>query len=856
MDRFDEMRAKIVKESGGSGGGGGSTGYNVFSQTSEPTKKDGIWIKSGGGSDTVYFSQNMTSQGQVIDGGNFTFLNSSDKTYAQIVVGDYLYSFDNTNPKKYNLRTKELVGSINFPKNVTTMQAYYYKGKIYVAGNNIGVYIYDPDTDYTEPFISVGSANTGDVYYFVSAFYNGEIYFYTSCYYTAGYHSPNKINLDTLEVTSIPGLGNMSASSAYYVLFSCVSIGEYIYTLQMRTDTTSESYNVFTRNKLGVSESKKLSFPPEFGAIYGTGNFIYLFPSGKNKTTYYIYDVENDTWTAKESTVPFSLNYSMASGNRAQGNGNERSRYQPCVYDEKTGLLYLRSDSYSTTAFQFENSPLSAGLDDGTTVIVESFNSRPVLIQDSSNLAVGVSDVAIIKDGELNGDLVVFYGNGEEWRLLKGLVRVTLDTGDGTSYVSAKYGETISEPPAPSKEGYEFECWTLNGSEYDFSTPITEPITLEARWIEANPTFVDYIESTGTQYINTGINLTSTHNIVFDGYAKNEASMYGVTSTNSEYKLNFIGSNQYRIIRRKTGASDGYSILSSSYSANVRHVFRMDNNKLYIDDTLVATLTSYEITCDIPLYIFAVNNQGSASISGSTRCYSFKIYDNGSLVRDFKPCHDTRGVYCMYDTVTKKYYYNKGTGEFRGSDWQPTYIESTATQYIDTGFKPNPTTTKVVAELEFTNNTVATQGVFGVRPTTALSSDSCNIFWNVTSGKIRPDWCGKNDDSLNVAVSLNNKVTITCENNIVTVGTTTRTGNVTKGTNYLDYSMFIGNHNEAGSPFVQGVYAKWYSFKIYDNNTLVRDYIPAIDSNGTVCLYDKVSETYFYNKGTGSFTVG
>ena len=47
-----------------------------------------------------------------------------------------------------------------------------------------------------------------------------------------------------------------------------------------------------------------------------------------------------------------------------------------------------------------------------------------------------------------------------------------------------------------------------------------------------------------------------------------------------------------------------------------------------------------------------------------------------------------------------------------------------------------------------------------------------------------------------------------------------------------------------------------YSYKIYDNNTLVRDYIPVIDSSERPCLFDKVSRKYYYNQGTGEFLWG
>ncbi len=40
------------------------------------------------------------------------------------------------------------------------------------------------------------------------------------------------------------------------------------------------------------------------------------------------------------------------------------------------------------------------------------------------------------------------------------------------------------------------------------------------------------------------------------------------------------------------------------------------------------------------------------------------------------------------------------------------------------------------------------------------------------------------------------------------------------------------------------------------NNTLVRDFIPVLDPDGVPCMYDRVSETFFYNSGTGDFIAG
>jgi len=48
--------------------------------------------------------------------------------------------------------------------------------------------------------------------------------------------------------------------------------------------------------------------------------------------------------------------------------------------------------------------------------------------------------------------------------------------------------------------------------------------------------------------------------------------------------------------------------------------------------------------------------------------------------------------------------------------------------------------------------------------------------------------------------------------------------------------------------------AKIYGIKIYEDNVLVRDYVPALDSNGVPCLFDKVNFEYYYFKVNGEIS--
>lgn len=52
--------------------------------------------------------------------------------------------------------------------------------------------------------------------------------------------------------------------------------------------------------------------------------------------------------------------------------------------------------------------------------------------------------------------------------------------------------------------------------------------------------------------------------------------------------------------------------------------------------------------------------------------------------------------------------------------------------------------------------------------------------------------------------------------------------------------------------------AKFYGAKIWQGSELVRDIVPAVDSGGVACVYDKVSKTYLYKTetNTGTLTYG
>ena len=169
MDRFDEMRAKTAKANSGGdtpgGGSGGSSGFNIYTQSSEPAKKDGIWIKNGGSS-TVYFSSYAGKKGEFIDSEAFGYLKTTDGIIGQVIVGDYLYSFGTSSSTsyKYNLKTKKYIGNLNVPSVTAQTSKAQNIGAVYYAEKNC-IYVlfrgpYNSSNYYPYMYIYYPDSNT------------------------------------------------------------------------------------------------------------------------------------------------------------------------------------------------------------------------------------------------------------------------------------------------------------------------------------------------------------------------------------------------------------------------------------------------------------------------------------------------------------------------------------------------------------------------------------------------------------------------------------------------------------------------------------------------------------------------
>lgn len=174
------------------------------------------------------------------------------------------------------------------------------------------------------------------------------------------------------------------------------------------------------------------------------------------------------------------------------------------------------------------------------------------------------------------------------------------------------------------------------------------------------------------------------------------------------------------------------------------------------------------------------------------------------------------------------------------------YIESSGTQYIDTGYKPT-NNSRVVMEVEALKSGV--YPFFGAR--TANGVDSF-VLWEMSSNSIRSDF---NTTGTETTVStVLTRITIDKNKNVCKFGDKTITNGA--ATFNCSYNLCLLALNSGGEVDERKLSAKLYRCQVYDNDKLIRDFKPCKNSNGILGLYDSINNKFYKNSGTGNFIAG
>lgn len=182
---------------------------------------------------------------------------------------------------------------------------------------------------------------------------------------------------------------------------------------------------------------------------------------------------------------------------------------------------------------------------------------------------------------------------------------------------------------------------------------------------------------------------------------------------------------------------------------------------------------------------------------------------------------------------------------------QAEYFEFAGGEYISTEFKPN-SNTKIVVDCQMVELASSTGAVCGSR------KDYSAMIW-ICTDKPANNWCGLwNGTEYKISAStqsFTDRHVISLDKSQFKVDSTSVA--INDSTSFTNsYSMHIGDVNNANSPQYP-CKVRIFSMQVYDNGTLVRDFIPCYENNGYghIGLYDRTRDVFHRANGSQTSTL-
>ena len=176
-------------------------------------------------------------------------------------------------------------------------------------------------------------------------------------------------------------------------------------------------------------------------------------------------------------------------------------------------------------------------------------------------------------------------------------------------------------------------------------------------------TAVNYLQSSGSQYIDTGRKLTQDSDITIDfsivGEINRNAGIFGSRESASKNNLAMF----------QTTSPNAFNVDFSEYlnhrfttaSSLERTKIRINKAGAWVNDILKKSWSDVaDFETPTNGLIFDVGNNNWSGNKAVMRLYSYTDGDSQRLV----PCLDTNGVPCLYDLIGKTALYNQGAGSF------------------------------------------------------------------------------------------------------------------------------------------------------------------------------------------------
>lgn len=185
---------------------------------------------------------------------------------------------------------------------------------------------------------------------------------------------------------------------------------------------------------------------------------------------------------------------------------------------------------------------------------------------------------------------------------------------------------------------------------------------------------LDYIESDGTQYIDTELAMNSTMSVSIDftlqEIPQSITGIFGVRNGVSDNNISFFMGNEPPTVSLDYTPSS--RVTASAYALGMmvhRSVLHMTPSRRTL------TLDDGTVICDVETenwaswrtqrsaHIFKVNAEDNfVQNYVKMRLYRLRIVDANDVLRDYVPCMDANGKVGLYDSVTDKIVYSQAGG--------------------------------------------------------------------------------------------------------------------------------------------------------------------------------------------------
>ena len=178
---------------------------------------------------------------------------------------------------------------------------------------------------------------------------------------------------------------------------------------------------------------------------------------------------------------------------------------------------------------------------------------------------------------------------------------------------------------------------------------------------------VEYLESTGTQWIDTGVVPNSDYGFEVELMKIDISETVPLGTWKSWLKEMFGGDFKYTQ-KHFLGTFGSNNIEINYEKINNIIIEKLHHKRLTLECNGLLdydNVFTESFACNFSIFLFGCNYSGVIRFNGICRMFRAQITDeNDTLVRDFIPVLDREMRPAMYDRVTGKLFYNKGSGEF------------------------------------------------------------------------------------------------------------------------------------------------------------------------------------------------